>query len=183
MAQEDDDRLRAWRGHGFSDEEARAWLALVPQGRFTPHTAREWIEQGFGPADAAEWSERFSSPAVARMEREIGGDGDHDETGAADDLDDNGDAIRAHDRGKPVHPPSFTTWRTKGFTDGEAMLWIACMPNRFTAYTAREWKDAGFGPADAALWSEVFANPEAARARRQAGWDNPFPDLKVRDRA
>jgi hypothetical protein len=72
MTQEDEDRLALWRSHDFSDAEARAWLVLMPEQRFTPYTARDWAEEGFSPAEAAQWSERFASPQIARSRRDEG---------------------------------------------------------------------------------------------------------------
>ena len=66
----DDDDLVQWNRQGFTDDEAHKWLSVILRGRFTPHTAREWADAGFGPADAAQWSERYTNPLVARMMRQ-----------------------------------------------------------------------------------------------------------------
>ena len=61
-------------------------------------------------------------------------------------------------------------WRAAGFSETEAHDWLAAAGNRFTPHTARAWIAEGFGPADAALWSEVYADPVKARERRNAGF-------------
>lgn len=66
------------------------------------------------------------------------------------------------------------TWRAAGSADDDATAWITAATPRFTPHTARAWQREGFGPADAALWSEVHADPAAARAQRSSGFDNPF---------
>ena len=40
------------------------------------------------------------------------------------------------------------------------------------------WAAEGFGPVDAALWSEVFASPVCARIHRAAGYGSPFDGIE-----
>jgi hypothetical protein len=65
-------------------------------------------------------------------------------------------------------------WQDHGFDAQTAVAWLEAAPGRFTQWTARQWIDEGFGPRDAALWSDVFACPVRARERRQAGYGDPF---------
>jgi hypothetical protein len=65
-------------------------------------------------------------------------------------------------------------WQDKGFDPERAVAWLEVAPGRFTQWTARLWIAEGFGPRDAALWSDVFADPRAARERRSEGYSDPF---------
>ncbi len=52
--------------------------------------------------------------------------------------------------------------------------WLAAATHRFTPFTAATWRFEGFGPNDAALWSEVYCDPMLARRRRSQGYLDPF---------
>ncbi len=58
--------LALWETHGFTAEEARAWLTSSP-GRFTPWTARQWAQKGFDPDLAGLWSDACADPEEARQ--------------------------------------------------------------------------------------------------------------------
>jgi hypothetical protein len=74
----------------------------------------------------------------------------------------------------PDDPDTLAAWRDHGFDEPTARAWLTVVPGRFTQWTAPQWVAAGFGPADAGLWSCVFACPEAARAWRSAGFSDPY---------
>jgi hypothetical protein len=74
----------------------------------------------------------------------------------------------------PDDPDTIAAWEAKGFARNEARAWITAAPGRFTPWTASEWRREGFGPDDAAMWSEVFADPGMARMYRSAGYASPF---------
>lgn len=77
----------------------------------------------------------------------------------------------------PDDPEAIGAWADQGYSEPAARAWIAAAPGRFTPWTARLWIAQGFGPADAAVWSEVYADPAEARERRSAGYHDPFdPD-------
>ncbi len=65
-------------------------------------------------------------------------------------------------------------WRDAGFAESDGLAWMAAASVRFTPHTARAWIAEGFGPADAAVWSEVYADPVQARERRNAGFTDPW---------
>jgi hypothetical protein len=74
----------------------------------------------------------------------------------------------------PEDPSTIENWQAKCFDAAEARAWIAAAPGRFTPWTAAAWRGEGFGPTDAALWSEIYTDPRAARNRRSAGYADPF---------
>ncbi len=74
----------------------------------------------------------------------------------------------------PGDPEVIGAWEDRGFTWDEARAWLEVAPGRFTQWTARLWIAEGFGPRDAALWSDVFADPRTARQRRSEGYADPF---------
>ncbi len=70
--------------------------------------------------------------------------------------------------------PDRHLWVQYGFTENEARAWLAAAIYRFTPFTAAVWRFEGFGPDDAALWSEVYCDPMLARQRRSRGYADPF---------
>ncbi|HZO93242.1 MAG TPA: hypothetical protein VFB22_05690 [Candidatus Baltobacteraceae bacterium] len=70
--------------------------------------------------------------------------------------------------------PDRALWVQYGFTEDEARAWRAAATPRFTPFTASTWRFEGFGPNDAALWSEVYCDPMLARQRRSRGYADPF---------
>ena len=66
-------------------------------------------------------------------------------------------------------------WADKGFSEADALAWLAAAPGRFTPWTARAWAAEGFWPHDAAAWSEAFTDPRAAREHRSFGY-GPFDE-------
>ncbi len=77
----------------------------------------------------------------------------------------------------PDDPDTIGVWTDQGYSEAAARAWIIAAPGRFTPWTARLWIVEGFGPTDAAVWSEVYCDPVAARQRRSAGYADPFdPD-------
>lgn len=74
----------------------------------------------------------------------------------------------------PDDPHTLGAWQDHGFDETAARAWLSITPGRFTQWTAQQWIAEGFGPQDAAVWSDVFACPKAARERRAAGYLDPF---------
>lgn len=69
----------------------------------------------------------------------------------------------------PEDPDTLAAWAEAGFDRAETRAWIEAASVRFTPWTARQWAAEGFWPHDAAVWSEAFADPHAARVRRSFG--------------
>jgi hypothetical protein len=74
-------------------------------------------------------------------------------------------------------PHTLGLWADRGFDEATARAWLAAAPGRFTPWTARQWAAEGFWPHDAAVWSEAFADPRAARERRSFGY-GPFDETE-----
>jgi hypothetical protein len=74
-------------------------------------------------------------------------------------------------------PDTLGAWQDRGFTPDEARAWLTRAPGRFTPSTARQWATEGFWAHDAAVWSEAFANPRAAREHRSFGY-GPFDETE-----
>jgi hypothetical protein len=66
------------------------------------------------------------------------------------------------------HPDSLAEWQKAGIAQAEADLWIAAgIP---FAQWARQWKDERFRPAEARVWAEMRINVYTARDFRDAGF-------------
>ena len=72
--------------------------------------------------------------------------------------------------------PALEPWLEAGFDLDAAAVWSTIEPpGRFTPAIARAWADEGFGPADAALWSDEFDDAVIARKHRNGRRISPFP--------
>jgi len=65
------------------------------------------------------------------------------------------DAAPATTKRRPTSPTG--TLVQYGFTEGETRAWVGAASYRFTPFTAAVLRHEGFGPDDAALWSESTA--------------------------
>jgi hypothetical protein len=71
-------------------------------------------------------------------------------------------------------------WQDQCYSEAAARAWIAAAPG-FTPWTARLWVAQGFGPDDAAVWSEFYPDPAEARERRSVGYHDPLrPPTRTR---